>query len=100
MQRRDFLILAAASVALVPTTVSATGTIHITVKTLTGKSIGVNVKSSAKILDIKEAVFNKEGIPTDIQKLIVSGQVLDNSKTLNDYSIVEGTTLYLVLKLN
>ncbi len=101
MQRRYFLSLfvAVASTALIPAPALAEDTIRITVKTLTGKNIKIDLKPSAKILDIKEAILNKEGIPVDIQRLIFSGKQLEDIKTLSAYNIVEDATLYLVLRL-
>lgn len=58
MQRRNFVVLtlaATASMCLVPIGALAEDTIHITVKSPTGKLIEIHIKPSAKILDLKIA---------------------------------------------
>ena len=73
---------------------------QIFVKSLTGKTITLDVKQSDKILDVKDKITDKEGIPADEQKLTLTmgGEELDDSKTLDDYQIKKESTLYLVLK--
>ncbi len=68
-------------------------------KTLTGKTITLNVDHTSTIGSIKNMIYQSEGIPAEQQRLIFAGKQLEDSKTLAEYNIQKESTIHLVLRL-
>lgn len=75
------------------------GGMQIFVRTLTGKTITVDVEHTENLRTLKERILAKEGIPIDQQRLIFAGKSLEDEKTIADYNIRKESTVHLVLRL-
>ncbi|EDS40081.1 ubiquitin [Culex quinquefasciatus] len=69
------------------------------VKTLTGKSIPLDLKPSDTLEKVKAKIQGIEGIPTVQQRLIFRGKQLEDGRPMSHYNVDNLSTLYLVRRL-
>lgn len=72
---------------------------QIFIKTLSDSNIRLEVDSNDTIGDIKQRIYQRENISPLEQRLIFAGKQLEDNKTIQDYGILEGNTMHLVLRL-
>ena len=68
------------------------------VNTLSGKTITLEVQPSDNVLQLKESIWSRDGIPTDEQRLVFCGKQLEEG-TLQDNNVSKDCTIHLSLAL-
>jgi len=78
---------------------STLGEMQLFVKTLTGKTVTLEVNPFELVESVKAMLQDKEGIPPDQQRIIFAGQAIEDGTTLAEHDITKESTLHLVLRL-
>jgi hypothetical protein len=72
---------------------------QITVRSFTGKHVVEVMTSRNTVADLKQAIMDSEGIPSEQQRLIFGGSQLEEEHILQDIGIKNGSLVHLVLRL-
>ena len=72
---------------------------QIYVKTLTGKTITLDVENSDTIENLKLKIEKILEVPPDDQRIIFNAKELQDNKTMDDCKIKEGCILHIVVRL-
>ena len=72
---------------------------NVYIKSLTGRTVTLEVDPADSIGYVKQKYQDKEGVPPDQQHIIFAGRQLKDSDTLSDYNIQNESILYVVLRL-
>ena len=72
--------------------------IHISVRFLNGDSFDLEVGPSETIENVKNKVFEAQGIPPQEQRLVFEEVGLEDGSEISDYGVVDGSELYVLVE--
>lgn len=70
---------------------------QIFVKTLTGKTVTLEVEQETSVAEMKDQICLEHGIQFAYQKLIIGGKLIEDSQTVEGLEIEENQTIDLVV---
>ena len=73
--------------------------VQVFVKTLTGKTVTLDVGASDTVELVKATVEGKLGVPAVVQRLLFEGKQLEDGRAVSSYGVRQHSTLHLVLRL-
>lgn len=73
--------------------------VQVFIKTITGKTIVIDVELNETVASLQNKIREKEGIPVDQQRLIFAGKQLEGRYKLCDYNIAKESTIHLIMRL-
>ena len=76
-----------------------TRSIQVTVKTIYGKTVGLNVTNIDTVAAFKRKFQDKEGVPSSQQRILFTSVLLRDGVTLGEYNVMDGSVLHLVIRL-
>ncbi len=97
MKRRFFI--AALIVSFSFFNVAYAEAIEVVIKTLIGDSYTIEIDHEATVAALKQKVQEQSGIPTGQQRFIFAASQLEDGIALAEYGIIDGSEIYLVLRL-
>jgi ubiquitin len=78
--------------------VETTTYMQIFIKTLTGKTITLDVNHTTSVVSVKNMINQKEGIQPDQQRLLFGHNMLDDAFPISYYNIIADSTVYLIIR--
>ena len=72
---------------------------QIFIKAMDGRTYDVTIGASNTVDQLKSFICVALGIPPDQQRLVFAGKQIEDGRTMSDYNIIEGSTVYMILKL-
>jgi ubiquitin C len=76
------------------------GGMHVYVKTLSGTTLAMDIRSKNTVMQLKQKIYDMAGIPPDQVRLIFAGKQLEDGRTLAHYNLQHESILFLVLRLS
>ncbi|CAG9320006.1 unnamed protein product [Blepharisma stoltei] len=73
---------------------------QIIIKTLTGKEKPMNFELDNIVIQVKQALQEKEGISVEQFRLIFERRQLNDESRLSDYNLTAGAVIHMILQLS
>ena len=73
--------------------------IHVQIKTATGKTFTININPHETILYLKKQIYLSQDVSLDSQRIVYGGKQLEDHKRICDYNITDESTVHIILRL-